>query len=54
VGKTEESIVKTLDAFAKNPHFRRPVPSSETDPEKGQPEGFQFHLTVRYLPQGAS
>jgi Tfp pilus assembly protein PilN len=51
VGKSEESIVKTLDAFAKNPHFRRPVPSSETDPEKGQPEGFQFHLTVRYLPQ---
>jgi Tfp pilus assembly protein PilN len=53
VGKSEDSIVKTLDAFAKNPHFRRPVPSSETDPEKGQPEGFQFHLTVRYLPQGA-
>lgn len=51
VGKSEESIVKTLDAFAKNPHFRRPVPSSETDPEKGQPEGFQFHLTVRYMPQ---
>ena len=54
VGKTEESIVKTLDAFAKNPHFQRPVPSSESDPEKGQPEGFQFHLTVRYIPQEPS
>ncbi|MGH9440735.1 MAG: PilN domain-containing protein [Thermoanaerobaculia bacterium] len=54
VGKSEESIVKTLDAFAKDAHFRRPVPSSETDPEKGQPEGFQFHLTVRYFPQEPS
>ena len=50
VGKSEESIVRTLEAFAKDPHFRRPVPSSETDPERGQPEGFQFHLTVRYFP----
>ena len=51
VGKSEESIVKTLDAFSRNPHFRRPIPSSETDPEKGQPEGFQFHLTVSYFPR---
>ena len=50
VGKSEESIVKTLDAFARDPHFHRPVPSSETDPERGQPEGFQVHLTVRYFP----
>ncbi len=52
VGKSEESIVRTLDAFAKNPHFHHPAPSTESDPEKGQPEGFQFHLTVQYSPKG--
>jgi hypothetical protein len=52
VGKSEESIVRTLDAFAKDPHFHHPTPSSESDPERGQPEGFQFHLTVQYFPKG--
>lgn len=54
VGKSEESIVRTLDAFARNPHFHHPAPSSESDPDKGQPEGFQFHLTVRYFPKGVA
>jgi hypothetical protein len=54
VGKSESSIVKTLEAFARDPHFHRPTPSSEADPEKGQPEGFQFHLTVRYVPREPS
>ena len=51
VGKSEESIVKTLEAFSKDPHFHRPIPSSESDPEKGQPEGFRFFLTVGYFPR---
>jgi hypothetical protein len=54
VGKSEESIVKTLEAFAKDPHFHRPIPSSESDPERGQPEGFQFRLTVGYFPRARS
>jgi len=52
VGRGPESIVKTLRALAKDPWFREPIPASETDPEKGAPEGFTFHLTVRYLALG--
>jgi len=52
VGKSLDSIVKTLAALARDPYFREPVPSSESDPEKGAPEGFQFHLTVQYLAGG--
>jgi len=54
VGKGPDSIVKTLAALAHDPYFRSPVPSSETDPDKGAPEGFQFHLTVQYLAHGES
>lgn len=52
VGKGPESIVRTLSSLAGDPYFEEPVPSSESDPEKGAPEGFQFHLTVRYRPGG--
>ncbi|HET7451377.1 MAG TPA: hypothetical protein VFL12_01430 [Thermoanaerobaculia bacterium] len=52
VGRGPDTIVKTLAALAKDTYFREPVPSSETDPEKGAPEGFMFHLTVRYLARG--
>jgi Tfp pilus assembly protein PilN len=52
IGKGPDSIVKTLGALARDPYFREPVPSSASDPEKGAPEGFQFHLTVQYLASG--
>lgn len=52
VGRGPDSIVKTLAALAKDPYFREPVPASESDPEKGSPEGFTFHLSVRYLARG--
>ena len=52
VGRGPDTIVKTLSALAKDAYFEEPVPSSETDPEKGAPEGFTFHLTVRYLAGG--
>ncbi|HWC66171.1 MAG TPA: hypothetical protein VG777_08810, partial [Thermoanaerobaculia bacterium] len=52
VGRGPDSIVKTLAALAKDPYFREPVPASESDPEKGAPEGFTFHLAVRYLAAG--
>lgn len=52
VGKGPDTIVRTLAALAKDPYFRMPVPSSETDPEKGAPEGFTFHVTVQYLTHG--
>jgi Tfp pilus assembly protein PilN len=50
IGKGQDSIVRTLSSLARDPYFEEPVPSSETDPEKGAPEGFQFHLTVQYRP----
>jgi hypothetical protein len=52
VGRGPDSIVKTLGRLAKDPYFREPVPASESDPEKGAPEGFTFHLSVRYLARG--
>ncbi len=52
VGRAPDTIVRTLAALAKDPYFREPVPSSETDPAKGAPEGFIFHLSVRYLAHG--
>jgi len=52
VGRGPDSIVKTLAALAKDPYFREPVPASESDPEKGAPEGFTFHLSVKYLAAG--
>jgi hypothetical protein len=54
VGKSPESIVKTLGALSKDPHFSNAVPQQESDPEKGAPEGFKFHLTVLYSPQDAT
>jgi hypothetical protein len=52
IGKGPDSIVKTLSALARDRYFRSPIPSSESDPEKGAPEGFQFHITVEYMPRG--
>jgi len=52
VGKGQDTIVRTLAALARDPYFRTPMPSSETDPEKGAPEGFEFHVTVQYLARG--
>ena len=54
VGKNPESIVKTLAALEADPHFTHALPQSESDPEKGDPEGFHFHLTVLYRPQESS
>lgn len=50
VGRGPESIVHTLRALGKSTAFSNPVPQSETDPEKGAPEGFQFHIQVGYKP----
>lgn len=50
VGKNGSSIVRTLSALAKDPHFSDPLPLSESDPEKGSAEGFQFSIKVRYTP----
>jgi Tfp pilus assembly protein PilN len=52
VGRGPDSIVKTLAALAKDPYFQEPVPASESDPDKGSPEGFTFHLSVRYIERG--
>lgn len=54
VGKTPDSIVKTLTAFEHDPRFTHAVPLTESDPEKGAPEGFKFHLRVIYRTQERS
>ena len=54
VGKNPESIVKTLAALEADHTFTHAIPQSESDPEKGDPEGFHFRLTVLYRPQVSS
>jgi len=54
VGKSPDSIVRTIAALEKSSYFSGAVPHSETDPEKGSPEGFRFLLSVRYNPEPAS
>lgn len=54
VGKGPDSIVKTLSALARDPQFSDATPNSETDPEKGAPEGFIFEIQVTYNPVEAA
>ena len=52
VGKSPESLVRTHAALSRDPHFSEPTPQSETDPEKGAPEGFLFRFSATYYPEG--
>jgi Tfp pilus assembly protein PilN len=53
VGKSGESIVRTIAALEKSPYFSGALPHSETDPEKGSPEGFRFIVSTHYDPGAA-
>ena len=54
LGKDSDSVVKTIAAFAKDPSFESIVLHTETNPEKGVPEGHTFEVTVHYRPGAKS
>jgi hypothetical protein len=54
VGRSPESVVRTVSALSRDPRFRAVELRSETTPEAGLPEGYTFQLSIRYLPEGPS
>ena len=54
LGKDSESVVKTIAAFSKDPSFESLALHTESNPEKGVPEGHTFEVTVQYRPGAKS
>ena len=50
LGKTGDSVVHALSALAKDPAFSNIELHAESSPEKGEPEGFTFSISLRYVP----
>ncbi len=55
VGRGPESVVRTLAALARSPHFAAIELKSESRPEskQGVPEGYVFTVTTTYEPKAA-
>ncbi len=55
VGRGPESVVRTLAALSRSPHFKAVELKSESRPEakQGVPEGHSFVLTTVYEPEAA-
>ncbi len=51
VGRSPESVVKTIAALSSDPAFRGVELRTEAGPEHGLPEGYSFELSVRYIPK---
>jgi len=51
VGRTPQTVVKTLGALSADPLFHDVVLKNETNPEKGAPEGYSFELSVVFTPE---
>jgi hypothetical protein len=51
VGRTPQTVVKTLAALSADPSFRDVVLRNETNPEKGAPEGYSFELSLVFTPE---
>jgi len=51
LGKSSESVVRTIAALSKDPAFHDVELQAEATPEKGVPEGYTFTMRVRYVPQ---
>ncbi|HEY7111873.1 MAG TPA: hypothetical protein VIA45_02975 [Thermoanaerobaculia bacterium] len=50
LGKTGDSVVHALSALAKDPAFSAIELHAESSPEKGEPEGYTFSISMRYRP----
>lgn len=54
VAQTRQSMLEFLQNLIDDPHFDRPLPSRESTPEGSKGTGYEFRLTVQYLPEGGS
>jgi Tfp pilus assembly protein PilN len=52
LGRTSESVVRSVAALSKDPAFRDIVLQSEASPEAGVPEGYTFSIRARYVAEG--
>jgi Tfp pilus assembly protein PilN len=50
VGRSPESVVKTIAALSADPTFHGVDLKTEASPERGSPDGYSFELTVFYTP----
>ena len=53
VGRTPDSVVKTIASLAADPAFHGVTLKSEASAEHGAPEGYSFELSVLYTPPSA-
>ncbi len=51
IGRTPDSVVRTLAALAKDHAFHDIELRSESSPEAGVPEGYSFQIGMRYVPE---
>lgn len=51
VGRSPESVVKTIAALSADPTFHDVELKSEAGPERGTPEGYSFDLAVVFVPE---
>jgi hypothetical protein len=50
LGKTGDSVVHAIAALAKDPAFSDIELHGESSPDKGEPEGYTFTISMRYAP----
>ena len=50
LGKTGDSVVHAIAALSKDPAFSDIELHAESSPDKGEPEGYTFTITMRYAP----
>jgi Tfp pilus assembly protein PilN len=50
LGKTGDSVVHAIAALSKDPAFSDIELHGESSPDKGEPEGYTFSISMRYVP----
>jgi Tfp pilus assembly protein PilN len=50
LGKTGDSVVHAIAALSKDPAFSDVELHAESSPDKGEPEGYTFSISMRYVP----
>jgi Tfp pilus assembly protein PilN len=51
LGRSSESVVRTLAALSKDPAFQTIQLHSEAKPDQGSPEGYSFLIGLKYVPE---
>jgi Tfp pilus assembly protein PilN len=54
VGRSSESVPRTIESLSREPAFGSVELKSEASPERGVPEGYSFELSLRYRAQSRS